>query len=154
MCKTMIKIKTTCLDWHCQSVTQAWGLLRRFPPFRYFPIFSTSPKYMLAIEYHVHIWQVSPQLSCGDTCQIWMKFKECNRYYCQIENFAYGEIDERNFSNPHSWSESLQVYAICLFKYLAFSRSTPLNFSHLRKPVHPPVIKYGQHVVYVWDSGY
>ena len=55
---------------------------------------------MLAIEYHVHIWQVSPQLRCADTCQIWMKFKECNRNFCQIENFACGEIDERDFSNP------------------------------------------------------
>ena len=78
-----------------------WGLLSRFPPFRYFPNFSTSPKYMLAIEYHIHIWQVSLQLSCGDTCQIWMRFKECNRYFCEIENFAYGEIDERSYSNPH-----------------------------------------------------
>ena len=84
--------------------TLGWGLLRRFPPFRYFPNFSTSPKYMLAIEYHVHIWQVSPQLRCGDTCQIWMRFKEWNRYFCQIEYFAYGEIDARNFSNPHPWS--------------------------------------------------
>ena len=87
-----------------------WGLLRRFPPFRYFPNFSTSPKHMLAIEYHVHIWQVSPQLSCGDTCQIWMRFKECNRYFCQIENFAYGEIDERNFSNPHPWTNDDPIY--------------------------------------------
>ena len=22
-------------------------------------------------------------------------------YFCQIENFAYGEINERSFSNPH-----------------------------------------------------
>ena len=49
-----------------------WGLVSRFPPLHYFPNFSTSPKYMLAIKYHVHIWQVSPQLSCGDTYQIWM----------------------------------------------------------------------------------
>ena len=74
------------------------------PLFRYFPNFSTSPKYRLAIEYHAHIWQVSPQLSCCDTCQIWMRFKEWNRYFCRIENFACGEIDERNFSNPHPWS--------------------------------------------------
>ena len=38
---------------------QGWGLQSRFPPIRYFPNFSTSPKYILAIEYHVHIWQVS-----------------------------------------------------------------------------------------------
>ena len=55
---------------------------------------------MLAIEYHFHIWQVSPQLSCGGTSQIWRRFKECNRYFCEIKNFAYGEIEERSFSNP------------------------------------------------------
>ena len=71
-----------------------WGLLSRFAPFRYFPNFSTSPKYMSAIEYHVHIWHVLPQLSCGDTCQIWMWFKECNIYLCKI---AYGEINEWSF---------------------------------------------------------
>ena len=67
------------------------------------PLFSTFPllsKQKLAIEYRVHIWQVSPQLSCGDTCQIWMWFRESNRYFCKIENFAYGEISERSFSNP------------------------------------------------------
>ena len=28
-------------------------------------------------------------------------------YFCEIENFAYGEINERSFSNPHprSWSD-------------------------------------------------
>ena len=52
------------------------------------------------MKYHVNIWQVSPQLSCGDTCQIWMWFREFNRYFCKIENFAYGEISERSFSNP------------------------------------------------------
>ena len=24
---------------------------------------------------------------------------------CEIKNLAYGEIDERSFSNPHPWSE-------------------------------------------------
>ena len=79
------------------------GLLSQFPPFRYNPNFSASPKYMLAIEYHGHIWQVSPQLSCGDICQIWMWYKEYNRYFGRIENLAYGEINERSFSNPHPW---------------------------------------------------
>ena len=50
------------------------GLLSKIPPFRYFPKFSVLPKHMLDIEYHVYIWQVSPQLSCGDTCQIWKWF--------------------------------------------------------------------------------
>ena len=80
---------------------QGWGLLSQFSPFRYFPYFPLLSKQTLAIEYHVYIWQVLPQLSCGDTCQIWMWFRESNRYFCNIEYFAYGEISERSFSNPH-----------------------------------------------------
>ena len=63
----------------------------------YFPHFPLLSKQTLAIEYHVYIWQVSPQLSCGDTCQIWTWFKESSNYFCKIENFAYGEISERSF---------------------------------------------------------
>ena len=81
-----------------------WGLLSQFSPLRYFPHFPLLSKQTLAIEYHVYIWQVSPQHSCGDNCQIWMWFRESNRYFCKIENFAYGEISERSFSNPHPWS--------------------------------------------------
>ena len=51
------------------EATLGWGLLSQLPPFRYFPHFLTSPKHTLAIGYHVDIWRVSPQLSCGDTCQ-------------------------------------------------------------------------------------
>ena len=35
-------------------------------------------KCCLFVIYQVHIWQVSPQLSCGDTCQIWTWFKWFN----------------------------------------------------------------------------
>ena len=65
-----------------------------------FSNFSALSNHTLAIEYHVYIWQVSPQLSCGDTCQIWMWFEESNIYFCQVKNFAYEEINERSFSNP------------------------------------------------------
>ena len=35
-----------------------------------------------------------------------MWFKSSNRYFCKIEHFAYGEINERSVSNPHpSWIE-------------------------------------------------
>ena len=36
--------------------------------------FSFCPKYLLGSLNHFHIWWVTPQLSCGDTCQIWMLF--------------------------------------------------------------------------------
>ena len=29
-------------------------------------------------------------------------YKKCKRYFCNIKNFAYGEIDERSFSNTHT----------------------------------------------------
>ena len=90
-----------------------WGLLSQFSPFRYFPHFPLLSKQTLAVEYHVYIWQVSPQLSCGDTCQIWMWFKESNRYFCKIEIFVYGEISERSFSNPRPRSE----WCICVKKF-------------------------------------
>ena len=84
-----------------QHTVQGWGLLMQFSPFRYFANFSALSKQTLAIEYPVYIWQVSPQLSCGDTCRIWTWFDESNMYFRHIENFAYGEINERSFSNPH-----------------------------------------------------
>ena len=100
-----------------QRLALGWGLLSQFAPFRYFPIFSASPKYMVAVEHHIHIWQVSPQLSCGDTRQIWMWCKESNRYICKFENFAYGEIIESSFSDPHPRWASCQLYTmIILFK--------------------------------------
>ena len=89
--------------WHYHGILLGWGLLSQFPPFRYFPNFSALSKHPFVLEYHVYIWQVSPQLSCGDSCQIWMWLKESNSYFCKIENFAYGEINERSFSNPHPW---------------------------------------------------
>ena len=67
------------------------GLLKQFYPFRYFPHFSASPKYVLAIVYHVHIWQVLPQSSCGDTRQIWMWCKE-SRCFDRIENVTNGAL--------------------------------------------------------------
>ena len=69
----------------CCDTVLGWGLLSQFSPFRYFPHFPLLLKQTLAIEYRVYIWQVSPQLSCGDTCQILMWFRESNRYFCKIE---------------------------------------------------------------------
>ena len=46
----------------------------------------------LYIQHHVYIWQVSLELSFGETCQMWRWFKESNRYFCKIENFAYGKL--------------------------------------------------------------
>ena len=34
----------------------------------YLPNFSESSEHLLPIEYHIHIWHVLSQLSCGDKC--------------------------------------------------------------------------------------
>ena len=31
-------------------------------------------------------------------------------YFCHIENFAYGENNERSFSNPHPWNGQMAEY--------------------------------------------
>ena len=54
-------------------------------------------------ECHVRIWQVSPQLTYHDTCQIWTWFSGFNIYFCEISYFLKGDINERSFSNPHLW---------------------------------------------------
>ena len=63
----------------------------------------------LAIEQHIHIWQVSLQLCCSDICQIWLK--EFNRCFCKIKNFAYREINKQSLSNPHPRFVSLNTTA-------------------------------------------
>ena len=91
----------------------------QFPPFRYFLNFSSLSKHTSTVKYRIYIWQVSPQLSCGDTCQIWMWFEESNMYFCEAENFAYGEINERSFSNPQMTLTDCMVYMGHFLTYLS-----------------------------------
>ena len=39
---------------------------------------------MWIYDIHFHIWQVSLQLGCNDTCQIRKWYKEVNKYFCKI----------------------------------------------------------------------
>ena len=64
---------------------------------------------MLDFAYHIYIWQVSPQLSSGDTRLIWMWCKESHRYFSKIENFVYREINKQSFSNSHPCSKDLEL---------------------------------------------
>ena len=86
---------------HKESCYSGVGVTKPISSVPLFSEFLVMSKETSAIEYHVYIWQVSLQLSCSDICQIWMWFEESNMYFCHIKNFAYGEINERSFSNPH-----------------------------------------------------
>ena len=50
--------------------------------------FSILPKYLLDYLHHIHIWQVSPQLSCGNTCQIWTWYTIANMYFGDAEKLG------------------------------------------------------------------
>ena len=43
---------------------------------------------------------MSPQLSCGDTCQIWLWVEKFNLFCFNIMNIYKGEINHKSFSNP------------------------------------------------------
>ena len=62
--------------WSIHIHLHGCGLPSQFPPFRYFPKFSSLSKHTLTVKYRVYIWHAAPQLSCGDTCQIWRWFEE------------------------------------------------------------------------------
>ena len=87
----------------CGHTGLKWGVTKPISSVPLFSEFSSLVKHMLTIEGHVCIWQVSPQLSCGDTCQIWMWFNEFDNHFCK--NFAFREINQRSLSNPRPWSE-------------------------------------------------
>ena len=63
--------------------------------------FSAVSKHTLAIEYHVYIWQVSLQLSCGGTCHINV-LQVINEVVLQDPKFGSTEVKEQNFSTPTS----------------------------------------------------
>ena len=69
----------------------------------HFPFFSIT-EHWLYIRHHLHIWQVSPQLSCVDTCPIWTWFKRSNRHFSETNNASKRDIYERSFSYSHPWS--------------------------------------------------
>ena len=50
--------------------------------------FSILSKYLLDYLHHIHIWQVSPQLSCGNTCQIWTWYTIANMYFGDAEKLG------------------------------------------------------------------
>ena len=67
------------LEWFPSHVPWVGGTQQVFSICQ-FSMFSEISKHCLPVWYPVHIRQVSPQLGCGDTCQIWIWFNESNRY--------------------------------------------------------------------------
>ena len=109
-----ILITNDTFPYAMQHLTARVGATKRIYFPRLKPDFSRLSKHWLPIEYHVHIWQVSPQLNCCDTRQIWKWFEELNSYICQISNFLKGVMKGQGFVNLHArWLGAWVSVFIC-----------------------------------------
>ena len=90
-------------------------------------------KHMLDYSNHIHVWHVSSQLSCADTCQIWT----C----CSIGKWCFEDSEKMGkqwnawnwFSNPHPWITSPALTQSMLSAKLSFSEANPSAY-YLRFP--------------------
>ena len=109
------------------------GWPRQFPLFHYFSIFQQCEN-TLATEYHVYNWQVLPQFSCSDACQIWMWLKESNRHFCKIENFTEKLINRALVTPTHGVRTKITLFSIYMYHstYCISNRwlSTRLQYLH------------------------
>ena len=67
---------------------QGWGLLKLRSLISPWAKYSISQKCPLGSLNHIHIWQVSPQLGCGDTWQIWTWYSIHNVCFDIVENIS------------------------------------------------------------------
>ena len=70
------------------SSVLGWGLLKLCSSISPSAKVSIWQKYLLHSLNLIHVWQVSLQLSCGDTCQIWMWYSIANMYFCDVEKLG------------------------------------------------------------------
>ena len=63
---------------------------------------------------HIHIWQVSLQLGCSDTCQIWMRYLICQQFLWRF--WENGKIMEwRKLAKsppPRSWLGTPKLWSV------------------------------------------
>ena len=64
----------------------------------------------------IHIWQVSSQLSCGNTCPIWMWFKLSNRHFFKSELSPIREINDHTCYNPNSKVVNFHCFCLVVYK--------------------------------------
>ena len=55
---------------------------------------------MLEFSYHIHIWQTSPQLSCGDIFRIWAWYSIGNNFSITLRSWKNNGMEEIDFLTP------------------------------------------------------
>ena len=109
------------------------GLVSQFSPFRYFPNFSKWSKQQLLVWYQVHIWQVSPQLSCRDTRQIWTWLKVSDLYFCYIKFPVTEKLTKGALVTPTTgWHQAIT----CTNAGILLIRTLGTIFSEILSAIH------------------
>ena len=62
-----------------------------------FSLFSELSKYCSHIDYHVHMWSVSHEVSYADTCQIWMSRVKNDAFVAPHPNSYVNELQSAHF---------------------------------------------------------
>ena len=78
-----------------------WGLLKLHLLISLWVFFSILQKFLLDSFNHINIWQLSLQLSCGNTCQIWKWYSIGKQYFDNDEKSGLQKNRKNLFSKPH-----------------------------------------------------
>ena len=70
--------------------------------------------YKKILEYHIHIWQMPLQLSCGDNYEIWMRLKVSNMFFRMIEIRTGASTQHTSTSTGKSVLE-YNIFSIFMF---------------------------------------
>ena len=102
----------------------------------------------ISVEYksdnfnHVHICQVSPQMSCGDTCQIWTWYHTGNHCFDHSEKWENNGTEKIGLVTPtpvvsRTWGVQMMIvstkFAIDLLNSLPGNARKLLEESEVRK---------------------
>ena len=107
--------------------------------------------HLLSMDHCVHIWQVSPQLCCGDTCQIWIWFWGFERYLAKSIIALMEELLKGSFQSPtldsYLWNFDKIISVKCVWNY-----SLP-NGSHINwQAFCPSLYGYKHDDIFFLDS--
>ena len=122
-------------DWCSQQWSLSdlgWKLLNRFPPFRYFPIFSPLWKHTLAFEYHVNICKVPPQLSSAAAAVVKYSYDSTNlrSNFARSKILLTNELTNGDLVTPTPWCHSVLLPNYHLTQSL-FKSNCSVNCEHI-----------------------
>ena len=84
-----------------------WGPRRGLPNLRSLislqAKFSILPKCLFMSLNRIHISKVLLEMSCGDTCQIWIWYSIANVCFCNAENVWKKQNWGNRLCNPYPW---------------------------------------------------